>query len=291
MTIAAGELRREGIRLFRRLREPGYFLRPLSGEPESIGLFGPRNRWARPVMKLDRTIVEALHRADLLVETAAPDAAGEEDAVLQVSAAGEAWWRRQTGGQEAFQAQHRLMGRATIDEPGRGPVSREVNLGESPLGWLSRRKGPDGRAFLTPAEVEAGERLRRDFTLGRLNARVTADWTGMMAHVDRSRGLPRDGADVPAAALDARRRTENALAAVGPGLGDILVETCCHLTGIEQAERALGWPQRSAKIVLKIALDRLAGHYGLKQGGAPGRKVHVWRREGEGADGASGQSV
>ena len=78
---------------------------------------------------------------------------------------------------------------------------------------------------------------------------------------------------------------------MGPGLSDILLETCCYLTGIEQAERALGWPQRSAKIVLKIALDRLAVHYGLTQGGAPKRKAYVWRREGENRDGVSGQSV
>lgn len=283
MTIAAGVLRREGLRLFRRLMEPGHYVcqAEASRKSETSGaVFGPRNQWRRPVLLVDMNIVAALHRADLLRrETAYSPAQGVAcvSDCYRVNAAGEAWWRRQAAGAEPFRAQHQLLGVAAIEEQGRGVVRRQVNLGEAPLGWLRRRKGPDGRPFLSDTEVEAGERLRRDYTLAGLSARVTADWAAMAAHVDQSRSGPTSRADVSLAALDARRRVERALARVGPGLGDVLVETCCHLAGLEQAEHTLGWPQRSAKIVLKIALARLADHYGLGLTGSPKRGPHVWR--------------
>ncbi|MGH6874206.1 MAG: DUF6456 domain-containing protein, partial [Aestuariivirgaceae bacterium] len=43
----------------------------------------------------------------------------------------------------------------------------------------------------------------------------------------------------------------------------ILVEICCFTTGIESAERILGWPRRSGKVVLQLALTSLARAYGI----------------------------
>ena len=64
--------------------------------------------------------------------------------------------------------------------------------------------------------------------------------------------------------LDAKWRFRAAMAAVGPGLADVLFDVCCHLSGLEEIEQARDWPRRSAKVVLDIALDRLAAHYGLR---------------------------
>ena len=127
------------------------------------------------------------------------------------------------------------------------------------MGWLARRKGPDGARFLTPAEVEAGERLRDDFERAQIGPRVAQDWTRFLTPSD---GAP--GACSPALGPDdARKRFASALDALGPGLSDVALRACCFLEGLESTERRMGWSARSAKVVLKIALQRLVSHYGL----------------------------
>ena len=162
---------------------------------------------------------------------------------------------------DPFQAQHRLSARRQI-RLGTEEVVVEVNDGESPLGWLRRRKGGGGKPLLSESQFEAGERLRRDFTIGQMTPRMTADWS---SPIGGSRGRPRDPAEIADHALAARQRVSHAVVAVGPGLSDILLSVCCHLQGLEAAERGLGWPKRAGKLVLQIALDRLAAHYGIEE--------------------------
>jgi hypothetical protein len=54
---------------------------------------------------------------------------------------------------------------------------------------------------------------------------------------------------------------------------------CCHLTGLESAEKQQGWPQRSAKVVLQIALDRLAAHYRIGPVVGSGSGLRAWAAE------------
>jgi hypothetical protein len=56
-------------------------------------------------------------------------------------------------------------------------------------------------------------------------------------------------------------RFEAAVAAAGPGLQDILWRVVCAGEGMREAETALGWPARAGKLVLTLALDRVAGFY------------------------------
>ncbi|WP_448582292.1 DUF6456 domain-containing protein [Thermaurantiacus sp.] len=128
-----------------------------------------------------------------------------------------------------------------------------VNLDESPLSWLSRRNLLSGR------QVAAGERLRRDYHAAQLSPRVTMRWDMAVPAARRSAG---SWAQTQAmGSVGARTRFHAAMEAVGPGLADILWRVVCEAEGLEAAERGLRWPARSGKLVLGIALDRLAAHY------------------------------
>ncbi|RYE02663.1 MAG: hypothetical protein EOP61_07790 [Sphingomonadales bacterium] len=144
--------------------------------------------------------------------------------------------------------QGRLVPRA-----GRGRTVT-VNLAESPLGWLRSRGLVDARQF------EAGERLRTDYETAALGPRVTMRWE-VTPRAPR-RGPPA-GLDPSLAQISAKRRFDAALGAAGPGLADILWRVVCAGEGMAAAEKALGWPSRAGKVVLCLALDRIASHYGL----------------------------
>ncbi|MBU2982288.1 helix-turn-helix domain-containing protein [Lentibacter algarum] len=129
--------------------------------------------------------------------------------------------------------------------------------GESPLMLLARRREKDGELFLPPELVAAGERLREDFELAQIGLGEKPDWDGLIA----GETTTTKSADKPLSSEAAMARAGAALAELGVGLGDVALRCCCQLEGVETAERALGWSARSGKIVLRIALARLAGHY------------------------------
>lgn len=153
------------------------------------------------------------------------------------------------------------------------------NEDESPLSWLRRRRGKDGSALISEAQFQAGERLRADFSFAQLGARVTASWdVALGASGGGQRGAPGAGVDLADSVLAARDRVSRALAAVGPDLAGILLDVCCFLKGLEDTERSVGWPQRSGKVVLQIALSALARHYGIADvgGAAEGHFTRHW---------------
>ena len=171
----------------------------------------------------------------------------------------------------AFRAQHLDLERRHI----RGEFgSRDVMVdeAESPLAWLARRKGRDGRALIEPVQLLAGERLRGEFTRANLMPRITANWSASVAAGPRGASA----ATFTEAVIGARQRVRVALDAVGPEFSGLLLDVCCFLKRLEQVESERSWPPRSAKIVLQLGLDRLARHYGLR-GEAHGRGKAVVR--------------
>ncbi|WP_296817655.1 DUF6456 domain-containing protein [Brevundimonas sp.] len=216
------------------LARPGAWL-DRTGETWLVRVAADRRR--RPVLRLDREAMLRLKR---------------EPGLLPRGAGG--WVLAGAAGEVAPGRLVEQVGEAMVDGR-RTPVL--ANRGESPIAWLARRKGPDGRPWLSPAEVMAAERLREDFERAGVVGRLTMDWEAG----------PRDRQALgPAAAPKggaARRRVQAALEAVGPGLREMLEEVCLGGSALQAAERALGLPARSGRIRLTLALQRLARHYRL----------------------------
>lgn len=157
-----------------------------------------------------------------------------------------------------FRAQHLSLGRLRVETP-HGAIEVSVDESESPLAWLARRKGRDGRALIEANQFLAGERLRAEFTRAQLMPRTTANWHSPVAGAPR--GTPHGSFSEIVVA--SRQRVRQALDASGPEFSGLLVDVCCFLKTLPEVERDRGWPSRSAKVVLQLGLDRLARHYGI----------------------------
>jgi lambda repressor-like predicted transcriptional regulator len=138
-------------------------------------------------------------------------------------------------------------GRAQFED-WEGAKRVRYNLSESPVAVLGRRRDKDGKAYLEPDLIHAAERLREDYELAQMGG--AQDWEKIIAE-----GRP------PAGGTAATARVAAALIDLGPGLGDVALQVCCALEGVEVTEQRLGWAARSGKVVLRIALQRLWRHY------------------------------
>lgn len=213
---------------------------------------------------VDREIAQAMALKDWI---ACPEPTGRINRYF-ITNAGRAALRRLTAADEnralGFAERHpvRDMDDRNWDfSPTPGDNSRSrYHVTESPLVALSRRRDKDGEPFLDKRLVVAGERLREDFELSSAAMRNVKTWEAMLALPATPSQALTKGAEL------AEKRVKAAITDLGPGLGDVVVRCCCLLEGLEVTEKSLGWSARSGKIVLRIALQRLARHYDETQG-------------------------
>jgi hypothetical protein len=196
---------------------------------------------------------------------------------VQATEAGRKAGLRAGDPENAFQRQHRQIEVSPISTDDGQDAAAEINLAESPLAQMMRLRQKNGHAFLSRAEFEAGERLRSDYTRGRIIQRLGANWEARES--SGRRGDTNGIADLTDAALAARQRVDRALREVGPELSGLLVDICCFLKGLETVERERAWPARSAKMLLKTALGMLARHY-RPASKARGHAMLHWGAEG-----------
>ncbi|MEO1490884.1 MAG: DUF6456 domain-containing protein [Pseudomonadota bacterium] len=266
------QVRTEAKKFLRRLSEPSAFLMIAPGA-QKAGIFGANNDFKKPTALLPVPLAVEFLKQDWIKVSSRSSAAVR----YQITDVGRSFLRRtlaeetvdrKPGGGLAeapvpYLGQHQAMADKLMMDPATGKSSAvRINIGESPIGWLTRRKGPDGKPFLAPEEVDAAERLRTDFETANIGPQVAQDWRKFLTPSDKYSGSPRAG-EPGEGPMMARDRVMKALAALGPGLADVALRTCCFLEGLESCERRMGWSSRSGKVVLQIALKRLVEHYGL----------------------------
>lgn len=144
----------------------------------------------------------------------------------------------------------RRVGRAA--RPAR---SVTVNLAESPLGWLL------ARGLIEERQFDAGEKLRADWERANLSPSLTMCWDP--APRSGARRGSEDHLEPGERQTAARQRFDAAMTALGRDLNDIAWRVICSGEAMPVAEKAMGWPVRSGRLVLRLALDRLADFYRL----------------------------
>lgn len=260
------QYRQEEIRILRRLCETGAFLAVSKSLTKAVVMrTNARGEQTRTA------VVESRWAGAMVLKDWVHCTKSGEIARYEVTPAGRAALKRfmadislkqspQGGFSEVpslFSEQHKEWGERKVIERGAGtPRQLRVNLRESPLSTLGRKKGKDGAPFLSVELMAAGERFREDFELSQIGPRVAQNWDRFLT--------PRDAGSVGSGGgglSSAQERFSAALHALGPGLGDIAMRCCCFLEGLEAAEKRMGWSARSGKIVLRIALQRLSVHY------------------------------
>ena len=246
------EYRREGMRLLKRLAEPGTIVRR-QGETLSIIRFKGKVTMSAGTMPSGVL-------APLLSSGAVCCERQGGMSVFIITDAGRAALVREDSGEEAFADQHRnIETREMVVEHQRQQV--RVNTREDPLDLLSRQRDRNGAKLIGPAALEAGERLRRDLAQGQAVPKVTANWSRLVVDGGgRSTAL-----SLSEVSLAARQRVDKAMRAVGPDFSGILMDVCGFSKGIETIEQEHALPLRAGKVVLAYALRALARHYGLNE--------------------------
>jgi len=82
------------------------------------------------------------------------------------------------------------------------------------------------------------------------------------AHIAGGKGANHAG-DMTDLAADARKALARIHEALPRDCAEVVLDVCGLEKGLQQVETERGWPRRSAKLVLRIGLDRLAEVWGM----------------------------
>lgn len=248
-------LTREAMRVLRRLVETGAVLAVATDLDKAVVVRDLPGQASARTAVVDANVAEAMALKDWIT----PKNTGRI-VRYRITATGRQAlvdMLKRYGATVAFEAeQQRQDAEHAEEEAGR---TRRYGLTESPIAALGRRRDKCGNPFLPEGLVQAGERLREDYELARMDEDRPQDWDAFL------KGTPAqpspDTEATGSAAARAHSRMQTALTNLGPGLAEIALRCCCYLEGLETTEKRLGWSARSGKVVLKIALERLRLHY------------------------------
>ena len=125
-------------------------------------------------------------------------------------------------------------------------------------------------AFLATHHVAAALRLEGLIRRGLLSPRLTMSYDPARAG-GGPKGAGNAVAEMSDTAAEARQKLNRLAAKLSPDCWNVAFDVCGMSKGLEIIEMERAWPRRSAKLVLRIALDQLADHFGLAPHVAPDR--------------------
>lgn len=145
------------------------------------------------------------------------------------------------------------------------------------IAMLARPSGAHA-AFLHAHHVEVACVIQRLFERARLQPRVTQSFSTL----PRGGGAGSHVADMSDMAADARKRLGALQKLLPSDCAGVLLDVCGFDKALQAIESERGWPRRSAKLVLRIALDSLAPHLGLcsQASGGEARHMRAWHGDG-----------
>jgi hypothetical protein len=228
----------------------GAVLGPI-GEGREFGVFPRGDRRRRPLARVSRRLVQTMVSDGAIV-------ASGGDAMYGLTAAGMARLTRETAApSDAYAAQHApIVARPTIAADGAlgGARGHDPNAAMKRLAAL---RDQSGKPWFTAAELAVAERLRADWLAGEIGMLRGSDWAAPpQSRVSRGPGSAAESAMIRC--CDARARAAAAMASLAGPLRRAVELVCLQDAGFEALERALGWPARSGKLALKLALAQLA---------------------------------
>ncbi len=239
----------DGRRVLQRLAK-GSVLAPL-GQGGEFGLFPRGDRRRRPLARVSRQLVQALVSDGAIM-------AGTDGVTYLLAPAGMSRLTRESAAPgESYGAQHRpIVARSAIDAAG-AITSLRGHDPNAALKRLAALRDSAGNQWFTRVELVAAERLRADWLAGEIGMVRGSDWAAPpQSGASRGPGNATESAMIRC--CEARARAADAMAALAAPLRRAVEIVCLQEAGFEALERALGWPARSGKLALKLALAQLA---------------------------------
>lgn len=242
-TAQAEKFDGETLNTLRRLSEPNTVLALAKGLEIAIIVRDHEDGRMEKLATIDRTEVIAMTMKDWII----CDDPTAKIARYKIATMGRAKLRELLELAEENEAQ----ATGNVNTSKRKTARMRYGTAESPILSMARRATKTGERFLDPTLVAVAEKIREDYEVSLINSTPPIEWNVVISTGIYPNGIE-DGATL---------RFARAMVDLGPGLGDVVLNCCCKLHGIEVTEQNMGWSARSGKIVLRIALQRLHRHF------------------------------
>ena len=143
---------------------------------------------------------------------------------------------------------------------------RTMSINDEPaIVRLAGLKDASGQPYLVGHHVAAADYLERLIARARLAPRLTMSYGSARAG---GSSVGNSVLDISDSAAQARQKLNRLATALPADCWNVLFDVCGMGKGLQMIETERSLPRRSAKLILRIALDQLAVHIGLNASAA-----------------------